>query len=210
MIPGLVLLWTAVLGGASPSPPRLRLSFQGRRTWYAGKPSSGWAGKGPNVGRGHCICCYTCVYHLTQFGLRTLSGHLQLTLSWPQSPPSLPTFSPCCPRKTTSVPMATDPASVPSLTPREVEEKGPLEPPSHTPYIEAWSLGSGITLSLGWWQRTLSLTWGVGFQLSLHVWPPPEPWPPSVPAWRHCLSKHAQGAQPSFPWGWGGGCTAHP
>lgn len=28
MIPGLVLLWTAVLGGASPSPPRLRLSFQ--------------------------------------------------------------------------------------------------------------------------------------------------------------------------------------
>ncbi|XP_036984338.2 semaphorin-3B isoform X1 [Artibeus jamaicensis] len=28
MIPGLALLWTAVLGGATPSPPRLRLSFQ--------------------------------------------------------------------------------------------------------------------------------------------------------------------------------------
>ncbi|XP_025771808.1 semaphorin-3B isoform X1 [Puma concolor] len=28
MIPGLALLWAAVLGGAAPSPPRLRLSFQ--------------------------------------------------------------------------------------------------------------------------------------------------------------------------------------
>lgn len=57
MIPGLALLWAAVLGDASPSPPRLRLSFQGRCTWQAGGLSSGWAGEGPSVGRGHCVCC---------------------------------------------------------------------------------------------------------------------------------------------------------
>uniref|UniRef100_G3TD60 Semaphorin-3B n=1 Tax=Loxodonta africana TaxID=9785 RepID=G3TD60_LOXAF len=43
MIPGLALLWAAALGGAAPSPPRLRLSFQelqaghGLRTFQLGR-----------------------------------------------------------------------------------------------------------------------------------------------------------------------------
>lgn len=41
MIAALVLLWTAVLGAASPSPPRLRFSFQGRCTWRAGPRAGG-------------------------------------------------------------------------------------------------------------------------------------------------------------------------
>ncbi|VTJ63873.1 Hypothetical predicted protein [Marmota monax] len=34
MIPGLALLWAAGLGGAAPSPPRLRLSFQELQSWH--------------------------------------------------------------------------------------------------------------------------------------------------------------------------------
>ncbi|XP_053454516.1 semaphorin-3B isoform X3 [Nycticebus coucang] len=34
MIPGLALLWAAGLGGAVPSPPRLRLSFQELQAWH--------------------------------------------------------------------------------------------------------------------------------------------------------------------------------
>ncbi|KAL2803795.1 semaphorin-3B isoform 1 precursor [Daubentonia madagascariensis] len=34
MIPGLALLWAAGLGGAAPSPPRLRLSFQELQAWH--------------------------------------------------------------------------------------------------------------------------------------------------------------------------------
>lgn len=75
MILGLVLLCTAVLGGASPSPPRLRLSFQGKCTWQAGGPSSGWTGKGPSAGRGHRVGCRP-VYLLTRLGLGALSSHL--------------------------------------------------------------------------------------------------------------------------------------
>ena len=51
---------------------------------------------------------------------------------------------------------------------------GPLEPPSHTPYT-GWLLGSGIILNLGWWQRTLSLTLGLGFWLSQHAGLPQNP-----------------------------------
>lgn len=60
MILGLVLLCTAVLGGASPSPPRLRLSFRGKCTWQAGEPSSGWTGKGPSAGRGTVFAVALC------------------------------------------------------------------------------------------------------------------------------------------------------
>uniref|UniRef100_A0A8D2CN71 Semaphorin-3B n=1 Tax=Sciurus vulgaris TaxID=55149 RepID=A0A8D2CN71_SCIVU len=34
MIPGLALLWVVGLGGATPSPPRLRLSFQELQAWH--------------------------------------------------------------------------------------------------------------------------------------------------------------------------------
>uniref|UniRef100_A0A2K6KZP4 Semaphorin-3B n=1 Tax=Rhinopithecus bieti TaxID=61621 RepID=A0A2K6KZP4_RHIBE len=34
MIPGLALLWAVGLGGAAPSPPRLRLSFQELQAWH--------------------------------------------------------------------------------------------------------------------------------------------------------------------------------
>lgn len=68
-----------------------------------------------------------------------------------------------------------------------------------------WSLGSEHGLGAGW-QRTLSPILGLGFWLSRHAQPPPTPWPPSAPACRHCLSKHAQGVQPAFPLGC---CTAH-
>ncbi|XP_047419121.1 semaphorin-3B [Sciurus carolinensis] len=34
MIPGLALLWAVGLGGATPSPPRLRLSFQELQAWH--------------------------------------------------------------------------------------------------------------------------------------------------------------------------------
>lgn len=59
MILGLALLWAAGLGGAVPSPPRLRLSFEGRCTWQAGGLSAG--GRRGGHGRGSLGCVALCL-----------------------------------------------------------------------------------------------------------------------------------------------------
>lgn len=185
---------------ASPS----KVGAPGRREG----PAQGGQKSGP-VWVGGTVFAVARVYLLNWFGLGALLSHLQLTLSWPQSPAPLSTcsstFSSCFLRRTPSVPMATDPASVPSPTPREVEAWGPLEPPSYTPYTGGWALGSGITqlrLAAGR-QRTLSLIWGLGFPLSLHAQPPPEPCPPvCLPGDTACPSMPEELNLPS-PWGGG-------
>jgi hypothetical protein len=116
MIRGLALLWAVGLGGATPSPPRLRLSFQGRCTWQAGGLSLGWAGKGISEDGSSLgsLLPHVYAYHQILVGLVAFPGHLQLTLSWPQSLTTLPTVSLCFPRKTTPVSIATDLVSVSS------------------------------------------------------------------------------------------------
>ena len=151
-----------------------------------------------------------CVHHpAPDWGAR--SGHLQLTLSWLRSPSSLPTFSSCFPRKTPSVPMATDPASAPSPAPRKVEVGGGEHqsrlptPPLHRVvtrlrhHTEPWLVAENPQPDFG--------VGVLAVPICSHI---PEPLPPCAPAWRHCLSEHALEAPPASPMGLGWGrCTAH-
>lgn len=199
---GLALLWTAVLGGTAPSPPRLRLSFQGKRIWQVGVPAQGrqerglvWAG-------------------VTEFSVGPPGLRGPPDPEWTEStrgpPPAHPALAsvPCLSAhillcflsKPPPIPMATDPASAPSAAPLGSGGVGALRAPFHTPYL-------GVITRQGQagWQRTLSLIWGLGFWLSLRTRPSPEPRLPRAPAWRRRgLSEHAPGARPALlPLEWG-------
>lgn len=168
--------------------------------------------RGPGWVGGIVFAVTLCVCHpAPDWG--ACSGHFQLTLSWPQSPSSLPTFSSCFPRKTPFVPMATDPASAPSPAPRKVEMGGGGGHQSRlpTPALHRVVTKQQHHTEPGQVAENPQPDFGVWVLAGPTCSPTPETLPACAPAWRHYLFEHALEAPLASPIGVGwGGCTAHP
>lgn len=140
------------------------------------------------MGRGRCVCCHPCVFHLTWFGLdwehsqaspvNSVLASQSPTLC-PHYPHAFPARTPCLFPWQQILPLSHPPRpgklGVGAI-------RAPFLHPLHRRVVTSLWHHTELRLATGW-QRTLSLLWVLGFMLplGLPVCPPRDMACPSMP-----------------------------